>query len=60
MFALSNKIITLTLKVKVTKKHAKNASISETGLDITHALQLFKDENLCVLFHFVILTFDLG
>ena len=34
MYALSNEIMTLTLKVKVTKKHAKiNANISETGLD---------------------------
>ena len=35
MFALSNEIMTFTLKVKVTKKHEKNAGISETGLD-TH------------------------
>ena len=38
MFALSNEIKTMTLKIKATKKHANNANISETGLD-THALQ---------------------
>ena len=37
MYAFSNVIMTLTLKIKVTKKHAKNATISETGPD-THMI----------------------
>ena len=37
MFALLNEVMTMTLKIKVTKKHANNANIFETGLD-THML----------------------
>ena len=39
MYALSNEIMTLTMKVKVTKKHEKNYNISETGLD-THMVTI--------------------
>ena len=39
MYALSNEIMALTLKLKLTKKHAKNANISETGLD-THVVTI--------------------
>ena len=59
MYAFSNEIMALTLKIKVTKKHAKNANISETDLDTHTWLQLFIDMNLCVLFQSGILTFDL-
>ena len=39
MYALSNEIMTLTMKDKVTKKHEKNYNISETGLD-THMVTI--------------------
>ena len=46
MYAFSNEIMTLTSKIKVSKKHAKNANISETGIDTHTWLQLFIDMNL--------------
>ena len=45
MYALSNEIMTLTMKVKVTKNMKKNYNISETGLD-THMVTIIHRWNL--------------
>ena len=58
MYAFSNEIMTLTLKIKVTKKHANNANISETGLD-THKITLIQRKEFVCALSFCILTFDL-